>query len=223
MPVVFSIFTGRPRAYTYCLDPTPAAWHMELHRLAVLCVRHWPLLLMDVPSHKTGTYRLSCFEITGGSVQPCLSRFGLSNNIIQGLHSPTQGILQYFFSPPWPERVQLEGFVFDSLLYTRHRYPRECSSVPSLIQLHLPLALTRLGDRRWRRCCPWWGWFLSWWARTNTVQNIGGQSSRQWAGTCCETERTKSHTGMEGMPSVVAFQSLQCWSWYHLPSPASLQ
>ena len=47
------------------------------------------------------------------------------------------------------------------------------------------------------------------WARTTIHENIEGQ----WAGTGSKTARTKSHTGLEGINSVVAFQSLRCWKY----------
>ena len=75
----------RPRACNYSSKPYSC-------RLAYGTARFGPIeckqLLMDVPcvsvhsrcttSHMAGAYTLSFFEIRGGTVQPRLSRFGLS-------------------------------------------------------------------------------------------------------------------------------------------------
>ena len=118
-----------------------------LHCFAVLRARHWQQLLMDVPcvsvhsrcisSHKTGAYTFSFFEMRGRSKQPRLSHFGLSNYNVQGLHSPTRGILLYFSSPPWPESVQVVGFAFGCLLYTTEAAMSKRVFDCSLPQLHL--------------------------------------------------------------------------------------
>ena len=148
--LVFSPFSG-PGHVPITRIPTPAAWHMESHRLprhlAVLRASHWQLLLMDVPcvsvhsrcisSHKTGAYTLSFFEIRGSTVQPRLSRSGLSNYNIQGVHSPARGILLYFSSLPWPESVQLVGFVFrtnsQSALHHSGAMSRECTQLVGFV------------------------------------------------------------------------------------------
>ena len=51
-----------------------------------------------ITSYMAGAYTLSFFEIRGRTMQPRLSRFGLSNYNVQGLYSPTRCILQYFSS-----------------------------------------------------------------------------------------------------------------------------
>ena len=100
-------FKFRPRACTYCSEPDSCS-------LAYGTAPSGPIeykqLLMDVSCvsdhsrgislHMAGAYTFSFFEKRGRTVQPCPSRFGLSNYNIQGLqlHSPARGISLYFSS-----------------------------------------------------------------------------------------------------------------------------
>ena len=98
---VFSKF--RPRISTYRSDPYSCRFAYDAAPFGPIACQHF---LLDVScisvhsrciySHKADAYTLSFFKIRARTMQPHLSRFGLSNNSVQGFHSPTRGILLYF-------------------------------------------------------------------------------------------------------------------------------
>ena len=107
-----------------------------------------------ISSHMAGAYTHFFFRDKGGTVQPPLSRLGLSN--VQGLYSPTrlENTIGYFSSAQWPKielSVQLVGVVFCSL---------PCTTEASKVQGNLLLfphwyssICCRGEDRWWGRCC----------------------------------------------------------------------
>ena len=143
------------------------------------------------------------FRDKGGTKQPRLSCFGLSNYNVQGLYSPTQCILLYFFSAQWPKfwikYTTCRRCVWQSALHHRGKQcPGESSTVPIPIRLHLlqgrrPMIMTMFPE-----CVTSLDIFdgFSIWGRTTIHEIMIIEAQGSVSGTA--TERSWLHTETEG-------------------------